>query len=205
MHTFDFLSIGHSNIPVDRFVTMLREAGVNAVVDVRSMPSSRRFPWFSKTNLEARLARDGIAYTPMGDWLGGRPRYDRLFRDGIADYEAMAMEPQYQAGLERLIDAAVRSRVCLMCAEREPLDCHRCLLVARSLTERGCAVGHILHDGSIESHAETERRLLAWHGNECDLFASGQRELMAAAYRHRAHRVAFRLKVPPQHATAENG
>ena len=205
MHAFDFFSIGHSNIPVDRFVTMLREAGVNTVADVRSVPSSRRFPWFSKTNLEARLARDGIAYTPMGDSLGGRPRDDRLYREGAADYEAMAREPEYQAGIDRLIDAATRSRVCLMCAEREPLDCHRCLLVARSFTERGCAVGHILHDGTIESHAATEGRLLAWHGKECDLFASGQRELIAAAYWHRARSVAFRQKVPEPHLAAENG
>ncbi len=205
MHAFDFFSIGHSNIPVDRFVTMLREAGANTVVDVRSVPSSRRFPWFSKTNLEARLARDGIAYTAMGDALGGRPSDDGLYRDRIADYEAMAREPQYQAGIDRLIDAAAKSRVCMMCAEREPLDCHRCLLVTRSLTEPGFTVGHILHDGTIESHAETEQRLSAWHGKECDLFASGQRELIAAAYRHRARGVAFRLKVPAQHTAAENG
>jgi uncharacterized protein (DUF488 family) len=205
MHAFDLFSIGHSNIPVDRFVTMLREAGVNTVADVRSVPSSRRFPWFSKTNLEAHLARDGIAYAAMGDSLRGRPRDDRLYREGVADYEAMAREPQYQADIDRLIDAATRSRVCLICAEREPLDCHRCLLVARSLAERGCAVGHILHDGTIETHAETEGRLLAWHGKECDLFASGQRELIAAAYWHRARSVAFRLKVPAKHAAAENG
>ena len=53
-------------------------------------------------------------------------------------------------------------RVCLMCAEREPLDCHRCLLVSRSLAGRGLAVGHILHDGATEPHAATEERLLAW-------------------------------------------
>jgi len=205
MHAFDFFSIGHSNIPVDRFVTILREAGVNIVVDVRSVPSSRRFPWFSKKNLEARLEREGIAYTAMGEVLGGRPRDNRLYRDGIADYEAMAREPQYQTGIDRLIDAAARSRGCLMCAEREPLDCHRCLLVARSLTERGLAVGHILHDGTKEPHAATERRLLAGHGEDCDLFSSGQRELIAAAYRHRARRVAFRLKVPAKHAATENG
>ena len=50
--------------------------------------------------------------------------------------------------------------LCLMCAEREPLDCHRCLLVARALAERGFSIGHILHDGTIEPHAATEQRLL---------------------------------------------
>jgi len=205
MPAFDIFSIGHSNIAAERFIALLQDAKVNAIADVRSVPSSRRFPWFSKKNLEARITGDGIAYTAMGDSLGGRPRDDRLYRDGVADYEAMAREPQYQAGIDRWIDAAARSRVCLMCAEREPLDCHRCLLAARSLTERGLAVGHILHDGTKEPHAATERRLLAWHGEDCDLFASGQRELIAAAYRHRACSVAFRQKVPTPHAAAENG
>jgi uncharacterized protein (DUF488 family) len=205
MHSFDIFSIGHSNIAADRFVALLRDAKVNAVADVRSAPSSRRFPWFSKQNLEARLTGDGITYMAMGNSLGGRPRDDGLYRDGIADYDAMAAQPHYQTGLGQLIDNAGRSRVCLMCAEREPLDCHRCLLVARGLAERGLAIGHILHDGTIEPHATTERRLLSWHGEDCDLFTSGQRELIAAAYRHRARVVAFRQKVPVPDAAAENG
>jgi hypothetical protein len=90
-----------------------------------------------------------------------------------------------------------------MCAEREPLDCHRYLLVARDLAERGLAVGHILHDGTIEPQAVTEQRLLALDGGGCDLFAAGQRERLAAAYRRRAHTVAFRRKVPTRRDAAE--
>jgi uncharacterized protein (DUF488 family) len=189
---FDLFTIGHSNIPIDRFVALLQQAGVNAVADVRSVPASRRFPWFSKTNLAKRLAGDGINYTPMGDMLGGRPRDARLYCDDIADYEAMAKEPDYLHGLARLTAEAMRSRVCLMCAEREPLECHRCLLVARSLGERGLAVGHILYDGAIEAQAETERRLLALTGEDCGLFTPGQRERLAAAYRQQGRAAAYR-------------
>jgi uncharacterized protein (DUF488 family) len=191
---FDLLTIGHSNIPIDRFVALLQQAGATALADVRSVPASRRFPWFSKNNLARNLAGEGIDYAAMGDVLGGRPRDGRLYREGVADYEAMAKEPQYQDALARLMAQTGRSRVCLTCAEREPLDCHRCLLVARSLAERGVAVGHILHDGAIEPHSDTERRLLALAGEGCDLFAHGQRERLAAAYRSRAHAVAYRRK-----------
>jgi uncharacterized protein (DUF488 family) len=190
--SFDLFTIGHSNIPIDRFVALLRQAGVTAIADVRSVPASRRFPWFSKNNLAKRLAADGIDYTPMGDVLGGRPRDERLYCDGIADYEAMAREPHYLDGLARLTAEAVRSRICLMCAEREPLKCHRCLLVARSLAERGVAVGHILHNGAIEAHTKTERRLLALTGEDCDLFTPGQRERLAAAYRQQVRAAAYR-------------
>jgi uncharacterized protein (DUF488 family) len=190
--SFDVFTIGHSNVPIDRFVALLRQAGVTAVADVRSVPASRRFPWFSKSNLAKRLAGDGIDYTPMGDVLGGRPRDERLYCDGIADYEAMAREPYYLDGLARLTEEAARSCICLMCAEREPLECHRCLLVARSLAERGLAVGHILYDGTIEAQAATERRLLALTGKDCDLFAPGQPERLAAAYRQQAGEAAYR-------------
>jgi len=189
---FDLFTIGHSNIPIDRFVALLQQAEVTAVADVRSVPASRRFPWFSKSNLAKRLAGEGIDYTLMGDMLGGRPRDARLYRDGVADYEAMASEPHYLEGLARLTAQAERSRICLMCAEREPLECHRCLLVARSLAEGGFMIGHILHDGRVEPHAETDRRLLALTGEGCDLFTPGQRERLAAAYRRQAHAVAYR-------------
>jgi uncharacterized protein (DUF488 family) len=192
MHTFDLFSIGHSNSPADRFVGMLRAAAMDAVADVRSTPASRRFPWFSGKNLAARLEQEGMLYVAFGDALGGRPRDSALYRDGVADYEAMAKQSEFAAGLERLLAVASRRRLCLMCAEREPLDCHRCLLVARALAGRGLSVGHILHDGTIEPHAVTEERLLAGDRTGDDLFVTGQGERLAAAYRRRARAVAYR-------------
>lgn len=208
MPSFDLLSIGHSNIPEQRFLAMLQDAGVHLIVDVRTAPYSRFFPWFSQKRLAASLSAAGIGYAAMGETLGGRPRDQSLYQRGVADYEAMAAQPNYRAGLDRLLDAAARSRVCVMCAEREPLDCHRCLLVARSIAAHGLAVGHILHDGSVEPHAVTEQRLLELDGRNdeqgCDLFASGQHDRLAAAYRRRARAVAFRRKTPTPHAAAES-
>ena len=204
MPVFDLFSIGHSNVAIERFLAMLQAAEVDTIADVRSVPTSRHFPWFSNRNLAARLAAAGIEYAVMGDALGGRPADKSLYRDGVADYEAMAMRPEFRAGLDHLVDAVSRSRVCLMCAEREPLDCHRFLLVARSLAERGLAAGHILHDCTIEPHAATERRLLALDDKGCDLFATGQLQRLAAAYRRRARAVAFRQKVPAPCRAVEN-
>jgi uncharacterized protein (DUF488 family) len=190
--SFDLLSIGHSNIAAERFVALLRDVGVDTIADVRSTPFSRRFPWFSGKTLAATLSQHGMTYLAYGDALGGRPRDAVLYRDGVADYEAMARQPDFQIGLDRLVADAARSHVCLMCAEREPLDCHRCLLVARSLAERGLTIGHILHDGTVEPHAATELRLLALTGASDDLFVTGQDERLAAAYRRRARAVACR-------------
>jgi uncharacterized protein (DUF488 family) len=190
--SFDLFSIGHSNIAAERFLALLRDVGVDTIADVRSTPFSRRFPWFSGKNLAATLTQHGMTYLAYGDTLGGRPRDTALYRDAVADYEAMARQPDFQIGLDRLLVDAARSRVCLMCAEREPLDCHRCLLVARSLAERGLTIGHILHDGTVEPHATTEQRLLSLTGASDDLFVTGQEERLAAAYRRRARAVAYR-------------
>lgn len=202
MSAFDLFSIGHSNIPADRFIAMLRETGVDAVADVRSTPFSRFCPWFSRKTLEPRLTQERIGYLWHGDGLGGRPRDAALYRDGVADYEAMAAQPAYRRDLDRLIEEASRHRICIMCAEREPLDCHRCLLVARSLAERGLTVGHILHDGTIAPHQAIEHRLLEGEPGQRDLLETGQPSRLAAAYRHRARAVAYRAKPKRQGTTS---
>jgi uncharacterized protein (DUF488 family) len=195
MAVFDLFTIGHSNSPIDCFIALLGEAGVNAVADVRTTPYSRFCPWFSRSNLQARLRAGGIAYLGYGEALGGRPDNAGLYCDGVADYEAMARTPAFQSGLDRLQNDMAHHRVCLMCAEREPLDCHRCLLVARALAARGIAIGHILHDGAVEPHAATEQRLLQWAGNaEPDLFVTGQNDRLAAAYRRRGRAVGYKAK-----------
>src|ERR1700683_251973 len=114
MQSFDLFSIGHSNIPAERFVGMLRGAGVNAIADVRSTPVSCRFPWFSGKNLAPRLQGDGIAYMPFGDSLGGRPRDPALYRDGVADYEKMAQQPEFCVGLDQVLTVAGQHWVCLL-------------------------------------------------------------------------------------------
>jgi uncharacterized protein (DUF488 family) len=190
----DLMTIGHSNLPADRFITLLRDSKVSAVIDVRSVPFSRWCPWFSSKPLATGLAAGGVAYLQLGDELGGRPRDPQLYCDGIADYEAMARRPEFCAGLDRVIDETRRHLVCLLCSEREPLDCHRCLLVGRALAERGVTPGHIRADGTIEPHAMTEQRLLKLAGGEADLFGDPAARL-ADAYRQCARRVAARRKV----------
>ena len=187
------LTIGHSNLPADRFMALLKEHGVTTVVDVRSVPFSRRYPWFSSRTLSERLQSKGIDYVMMGDTLGGRPDDPALYSNNNADYDAMAATAEFQTGIDRVLAQAARHRLCLMCAEREPLDCHRCLLVSRALARCGCAVGHILGDGTVEPHSATEQRLIATlRLPAADLFADHSARL-DEAYRRRAAKIAARL------------
>jgi uncharacterized protein (DUF488 family) len=185
------LTIGHSTHPWDRFEALLRDAGVTAVADVRTSPWSRHTPQFSRDALAARLKEIGVAYVFLGAELGGRPEAAHLFDGGVADYLAMAREPSFQAGLDRVLKGARTHVVALMCAEREPLDCHRCLLVSRRLQSLGRDVGHIYADGTIESHEDVERRLLVCEGLEHEDIFESREDRLARAYVQRARKVAF--------------
>ena len=110
MTAFDLFSIGHSNISAERFIALQHAAGVKTIADVRSTPFSRFCPWFSAKNLAPLLAKAGIGYSFYGAELGGRPSDPALYRDGIADFEAMARQPAFHAGLDRLVAEAAAAR-----------------------------------------------------------------------------------------------
>jgi len=191
------LTVGHSTHSYEHFLGLLRQARVTAVADVRSSPFSRRFPHFSRDELKASLRRDGIAYSFLGKELGGRPNESRLFRNGVADYEAMATTKEFERGVDRVLEGAGKYRLVLMCSERHPLDCHRCLLVGRALSRRCVAVEHILPDGSVATQSDIEDSLLKLAASDHeDLFAPRD-ERLDAAYRERARKVAY--VEPAQH------
>jgi uncharacterized protein (DUF488 family) len=187
----EVLTIGHSTLPYERFLSLLRGARVDAVADVRSAPYSRQFPQFSRDELSDELRSDGISYVFLGKELGGRPSERKFYCEGVADYEKMAQAPEFSKGLDRVIEGAKKYRIALMCSERDPLDCHRCLLVGRALVRRGVRVSHIVGDGSIVSHDQIEERLLELSGRHDDDLFAPRSERLATVYRERARKVAF--------------
>lgn len=191
MEAVEVLTIGHSTLPYERFLELLRRANVTAIADVRSAPYSRQFPQFNRETLSNELRADGIAYVFLGKELGGRPSERQFYCDGIADYERMARTVDFARGLERVIEGAKKYRIALMCSERDPLDCHRCLLLGRALAQRGLRLGHILGDGRVVSHSEIEDKLLELSGRDTDDFFAPRAERLAVAYRERGRKVAF--------------
>ncbi len=159
-------TIGHSNQPIGRFIDLLKAGGVETLVDVRSTPYSRRFPQFGRERLTTSLAINGILYRYEGTALGGKPK------DG-GSYDDLANRPEFNDALDRLIAGAADTTLCLMCAEKAPLNCHRTVLVSRRLAERGVAIEHLLADGRQEPHVVIEERLLEASGEGTpDLFTT---------------------------------
>jgi uncharacterized protein (DUF488 family) len=190
------LTIGHSTLALETFLTMLDRAGVTALADVRSSPFSRRVPHFSRDQFRAALKERGVKYVFLGKELGGRPRASRLYFNGVADYEKMALEPDFLKGIDRVVSGAKKHTIALMCSEHNPLDCHRCLLVGRALSERHISLGHILNSGRLADQHEIEEKLLSLFGGATDDMFATREDRLAKAYRLRAKNVAYREPQP---------
>ena len=183
-------TVGHSNHSIEKFITLLTANGITAVADVRSRPFSRRNPQFNKERLAAALAQQGIAYVFLGKELGARSDDPSCYENGKVQYERLSATPVFKAGIERALAGAEKFRVALMCAEKEPLDCHRTLLVSRALEHAGASIAHILADGSVEPQEKTMARLVDLVGlSKQDLFQSG--DLISAACRLREDKIAY--------------
>ncbi len=187
------LTIGHSNLEFSEFVELLRRHGTTAVADVRSQPGGR-LVHFHRGELERGLRNAGIEYVFLGRELGARRDEPECYENGVAVYERIASLPDFQKGLDRIRKGLLRHRIALMCAEKEPLECHRTVLVCRHLRGDAIAIRHLLTDGTWEDHAATERRLLRLTGEERTLFEPdlSDEELLERAYETRGREIAYR-------------
>ncbi|MGD8339655.1 MAG: DUF488 domain-containing protein [Gammaproteobacteria bacterium] len=175
-------TIGHSTHPIDEFIALLEQHAITCVCDVRSAPYSRRNPQFNRETLKDTLQAHGIAYVWLGKELGARTEHADCYVDGKVSFERLARAPSFRHGIERLIEGDKRFTIALMCAEKEPLDCHRTILVARQVEKAGIPIEHILFDGETEAHRQTIDRLIDRSGLErTDLFLS-EYEIVERAY-----------------------
>ncbi len=184
-------SIGHSRHEPDVFLDLLQRHGITAVCDVRSKPFSRMNPQFNRDELQATLWENGIAYRFLGKELGGRSDDPACYIDGRVSYTRIAASQSFQGGLRRVIGGMKDFRIALMCAEKEPLDCHRTILVSRRLVEQGTPVEHIHPDGSLESHDAAVRRLFELLDMSEDHLFLSREELVNDAYEFQEKRIAY--------------
>lgn len=144
----EILTVGHGDLPIERLLRNLRDASVDRVVDVRSVPYSRRHPQFNKGAVEQAVREAEIEYV-WDPALGGRPSSPDLMTNGKPDYEKMAREDEFCDAVDRLVDSSEYTRTAVMCSEGHPENCHRWLLLAPALIERGARVRHVLKQGQV--------------------------------------------------------
>lgn len=186
----ELFTIGHSLLTLDHFISLLKRADIGVIADVRSSPHSGRAPWFSQQELKVALKQHSIKYVFLGRELGGRPSSERLFTNGVADYGAMSRTSEFAEGIGRIVHGVEAHRIALMCSERDPLECHRFLLVSKHLSSLGMQIVHLKSDGGRETQAEAEMRLMKEERLGDDLFAARASQL-ANAYQKRSASAAY--------------
>lgn len=190
-------TIGHSTHPQERFIALLRQHGITALCDVRSKPYSRMNPQFNREELKEALLAQGVEYRFLGKELGARSDDPSCYENGKVQYDRLAETELFKYGLKRVLRGMRDDfRIALMCAEKEPLECHRTILVARHLLALGVTVEHILADGSLENHDAALSRLARMINlREPDLVHSRE-QLIADAYRKQGERIAYEAVEP---------
>jgi uncharacterized protein (DUF488 family) len=185
-------TIGHSTHDLKVFLDLIKRHNVQAIGDVRSQPYSSRFPQYSKEALSQKLKENHIRYVFLGQELGARRSEECCYVDGQAKYELVAKTSAFSRGIERVIHGLAKYRLALLCSERDPLTCHRTILVCKHLRGRGFEIEHILADGTLESQEELEARMLKTLGkSQPSLFASRE-ESIEQAYEEQGGKIAYR-------------
>jgi uncharacterized protein (DUF488 family) len=173
-------TIGHSDHSIELFIEFLKQHGITEIADVRSAPYSRFHPQFNKDALAESLKKEGIAYVFLGKELGARPTDSTCYEDGRADFNLIAKSDVFKTGLERVLKGS------------EPLNCHRTILICRNLKYMAVDIKHILYDGTLEDHRETESRLLKLTGCDQEELFMSETERLEFAYKRRGGEIAFR-------------
>lgn len=197
-------TIGHSTSSTEHFVGLLKQHDISAIGDVRSQPYSRFNPQFNREELKNALGDVGISYVFLGQELGARSDDPNCYESGKVNYDRLAESDAFQKGLARVKKGATSYRLALMCAEKEPLDCHRTILIARYLEDSGIDVHHILWDGSTERHDETIARLTEQLALSEDMFKSAD-QVAKEAYDLQGFRIAYEPSDYPRPAPQRVG
>ncbi len=191
-------TVGHSNLEFAQFVKLLKDFSIKLLVDVRSRPQSGRFPQFSQPAFEKLLEAQAIPYLFLGEELGGRPEDPKAYgANGVVNYAVRRRAHDFQRGIDRVLAEIEQRTLALLCAEEDPLSCHRFLMVCPELVARGIEPQHIRKGGVLETQREAEDRLLAAHHfsdvTSGALFPVGRAAALDDAYSAQAQKCAFRV------------
>ena len=199
-------TIGHSTYPVEHLLELLNKYQVNYIIDVRSMPYSRYASQYNSDVLKKTLNDAGIEYYHMKNSFGARQEDPRYYNEeGYLDFEIFRASEVFNKGMKNIEKGLEKYNIALMCTEKNPIDCHRAIMVGRGFELDGIDVKHILHDGELLSQEELNEQLLNRYFPEwgqLSLFdlAEGvseserKKDYLIKAYRCRNKEIGYRLK-----------
>lgn len=183
-------TIGHSTHTVEYFIDLLKKHGITAVCDVRSQPYSQFNPQFNRESLKEGLKKNDIEYVFLGKELGARSENPSCYIDGKVQYNYLVDEPLFKQGINRLCRGMKQYSIALMCAEKDPITCHRMILVCREMRSVAGQINHILANGGIETNSDAENRLMNTLKIVPDMFKR-KSECIEDAYDKQGQRIAY--------------
>lgn len=186
-------TIGHSNHSIDFFIDLLKQNSIEFICDVRSYPYSNHSPQYIQQRLRHEIDKVGIRYVYLGNKLGGRSNDPSCYINGKVQYNFLSNDPIFQYGLDRLKNGIRHNRIALMCAESDPTQCHRMILVCRNLRKENINILHILKNGKIETNNESEQRLMKKLEIKADLYKNID-QCVEEAYDKQAQNIAYTMK-----------
>lgn len=190
-------TIGHSNHKIEKFIQLLQNHGIDCICDVRSTPYSRFAGQYNRENLKVILEKHNIRYLFFGEEFGARREEKNLLTDGLVDFEKVAKSEKFLSGIIRIEDGIKKGyNIALMCSEKEPIECHRTILVSRNLNSKGIEVQHILSDGALKKHELIEYELIKKYFNNINQFSlfdsEGSTDCLLEAYRKANYEIGYR-------------
>lgn len=154
-------TIGHSNHEFSWFLELLNEHKINCLVDVRSIAASRFNPQYNKKALSESLKSNGIEYVHMPEEFGARRVDSNVLTDNQVDFKKVRATSLFRSGVERLKEGLKKGfSIALMCAEADPLECHRFSMISYDLKNNGFEIIHILKDKSVIANQDLELQLV---------------------------------------------
>lgn len=155
-------TVGHSTHHLDYFLEMIREHGVNCIIDVRSVAASSYNPQYNQEPLKHFLKNNKVGYLHFAQEFGARQTDPHLLdEEGKLDFERVRKTWWFKQGLEKVWKGIAKGDVvAIMCSESEPIDCHRFSMVSVGLENDGFEVRHILKDKSIKTNGQLQDELL---------------------------------------------
>ena len=153
-------TIGHSNREASELIQILHHYQTQLVADVRSEPYSKYSPQFNKETIKQVLINSGIKYLFLGKELGARPKDQNCYINGKVSFEKLRASDIFKQGVSRLLAEAKKNNIVLMCSEKEPINCHRSILISRVLEQEGVEVKHIISETEMLDNFCFEENLL---------------------------------------------
>ncbi|AJA47576.1 hypothetical protein CPAST_c15010 [Clostridium pasteurianum DSM 525 = ATCC 6013] len=155
-------TVGYSNRKLEDFIKLLSDYKINCIVDVRSIPHSNYegAAVYNRDNIKKILNKQGIYYIYMGKELGARNE-ECIDEKGEISYESIRKNHSYKRGIERLMHGIEKGyNIAMMCVEKDPVNCHRAILIAHDLKKRNIYVKHILEENLVKSQGDIEEEIM---------------------------------------------